>query len=66
MGALMGGASPMGGMPSITSSSSAETGQQSQSGNFSGGGIDFGTDGNNQLMIVAAVAIGLLLVMKSK
>lgn len=65
-GAPMGGASPMGGMPSIASSSSAETGQQTQSGNFTGGGINFGSDNNNQLLIVGAVVIGLFLVIKRK
>ena len=69
MGALMGmagGASPMGAMPSMASSSSASTGEQDQSGSFTGSGINFGTNGNNQLMIIGAVAIGLLLVMKRK
>lgn len=51
----------------MTTSSEAKTGAQTASGGFTSHGINFGTTGgNNQLLILAALAVGAYLLMRKK
>lgn len=67
---LMGAA--MGGMPNLTngagspisSSASSSTGDQTQHIGFTGGGVSFGSNNNNQLLIIGGIALVALFLLK--
>ncbi len=48
----------------ISSSASSRTGDQTQSIGFTGGNINFGGSGNNQLLIIGVVAVAAWYLLK--
>lgn len=71
LGAILGGAMPPVPMPplnlNMTTSSEAKTGAQTASGGFVSHGINFGTTGgNNQLLILGALALAAFFLMRKK
>ncbi|MCP5005666.1 MAG: hypothetical protein GY941_17285 [Planctomycetes bacterium] len=59
----MGGFTSGGGM-SNSSAASAGTGEQNNQTGFTGGSINFGSDSNNQLLIIGGIALLALFLMK--